>query len=211
MFRELFNIMVNEARTNKYKESEYLDALNMSANEKEISFLNRYFIFKKISNVDAEKVANSFIYTTTGLTEASPSQPVNPNTVIELEETIFLNNEKEKEKKTKAKTKDPKTKDPKTKEPKTKDPKTKAKKNKPPAFLDETNLEIEDDVPKPTFTRVVIQDKDESPNSNNSMPELEEVNIMPDLEPANKKDDYHVFDPMLGVISKKTLDGLNRK
>ena len=47
------------------------------------------------------------------------------------------------------------------------------------------------------------------------MPELEEVNmddIMPDLEPAaNKNDDYHLFDPMLGVISKKTLDGLNRK
>jgi len=212
MFRELFNIMVNEARTNKYKESEYLDALNMSANEKEISFLNRYFIFKKISNVDAEKVANSFIYTTNGLTEASPSQPVNPNTVIELEETIFLNNEKEKEKKPKAKTR-ASTKEPKVKDQK--DPKTKAKKNKPPLFLDESNLEIEEDVPKPTFTRVVIQDKDESSNSNNSMPELEEVNmddIMPDLEPAaNKNDDYHVFDPMLGVISKKTLDGLNRK
>lgn len=209
MFRELFNLMVNESRTNKYKESEYSDALNMTANEKEISFLNRYFIFKKISNVDAEKVANSFIFNTTGLTEISPSQPEKPNAVVELEETIFLNNEKEKDKTAKPKEAKKGKKETTAKTPVKKD------KKKPSKFLDTSDIEIEDDVAKPTFTRIEIHDEDESNDSNNSMPGLEPANNdnndMPDLEPANQNNDYHVFDPTLGVISKKSLDGLNRK
>ena len=79
--------------------------------------------------------------------------------------------------------------------------------------MDTTDLEIEEEVAKPTFTRIEIHDEDESNDSNNSMPGLEPANNddMPDLEPANQNKDYHVFDPTLGVISKKTLDGLNRK
>ena len=54
MFSELFNVMMNELkrtnrRTNKYNNrDEYGDAPNMTSGEKKISFLNRYFVYKKI-------------------------------------------------------------------------------------------------------------------------------------------------------------------
>jgi hypothetical protein len=44
-----------------FKKNEYGDALEMTPNEKKISFLNRYFAFKKISHVNAEKVAMELI------------------------------------------------------------------------------------------------------------------------------------------------------
>jgi hypothetical protein len=40
---------------------ENADGLRMTESEKMVSFLNRYFIFKKINNITAETVANSFI------------------------------------------------------------------------------------------------------------------------------------------------------
>jgi len=61
MFVELFNQMVNEIKKNPIKENEYGEAFKMRHYEKEISFLNRYFVYKKIRNVDAYKIANSFI------------------------------------------------------------------------------------------------------------------------------------------------------
>jgi hypothetical protein len=48
--------MLEEIKKNKYKEKEFLNAANMSAFEKKISFLNRYFVYKKIREVNTEKV-----------------------------------------------------------------------------------------------------------------------------------------------------------
>ena len=48
--------MKNEMKRNRYAANEYGDAANMSAGERKISFLNRYFIYKKVRNVDAEKI-----------------------------------------------------------------------------------------------------------------------------------------------------------
>lgn len=56
LFSELFLNMIDEISKNKYKASEYGDAPNMTISEKKISFLNRYFVFKKIRNVDVNKV-----------------------------------------------------------------------------------------------------------------------------------------------------------
>jgi hypothetical protein len=53
--------MLYEIKKNPLKENEYGEALKMYPYEKEISFLNRYFVYKKIRNVDAYKIANSFI------------------------------------------------------------------------------------------------------------------------------------------------------
>jgi 3D (Asp-Asp-Asp) domain-containing protein len=61
MFVELYNQMLYEIKKNPLKENEYGEALKMYPYEKEISFLNRYFVYKKIRNVDAYKIANSFI------------------------------------------------------------------------------------------------------------------------------------------------------
>jgi hypothetical protein len=56
-FSELFDEMTNEISKNKFKESSYGMAPNMTKYEKKISFLNKYFVFKKINkHVNAEQV-----------------------------------------------------------------------------------------------------------------------------------------------------------
>jgi hypothetical protein len=61
MFSELFNAMENEIRKNPQKESDYKDALFMKDYEKDISFLNRFFIYKKTSTRNAEKLTRSLL------------------------------------------------------------------------------------------------------------------------------------------------------
>jgi len=59
LFSELYMIMMEDIKRNKYKyreSNEYGEAANMNAFEKKISFLNRYFVYKKIRNVNAQKV-----------------------------------------------------------------------------------------------------------------------------------------------------------
>jgi hypothetical protein len=57
LFGELFNAMLDETKRKRYAKSPYGTALEMNANEKKISFLNRYFVYKKTRNVNAEKVS----------------------------------------------------------------------------------------------------------------------------------------------------------
>ena len=56
LFSELFLNMLDEIAKNKYKASDYDQAPNMTSYEKKISFLNRYFIYKKIRTVNTENV-----------------------------------------------------------------------------------------------------------------------------------------------------------
>jgi len=56
LFSELFMNMQEEVKRVKSKEKDYGEALKMNAYEKKISFLNRYFVYKKIRNVNAAKV-----------------------------------------------------------------------------------------------------------------------------------------------------------
>ena len=53
-FKSLYNHMENEIKTKKIKEKDIGNSLNMKEYEKEISFLNRYFIYKKIRSVPLE-------------------------------------------------------------------------------------------------------------------------------------------------------------
>jgi hypothetical protein len=55
LFSQLYNSMKTEIEKDNRKLYEYGDALQMSNEEKQISFMNRYFIFKKVRNVDAKK------------------------------------------------------------------------------------------------------------------------------------------------------------
>ena len=59
LFRELFKAMESSNIDKLSNNEEYKNAFNMSANERLISFLNRYMIFKKVRNVDAESVSLS--------------------------------------------------------------------------------------------------------------------------------------------------------
>jgi hypothetical protein len=56
MFKTLFRLMENNHNT-----SEYASALNMSDSERFVSFLNRYFIFKKVRDINAKTVFESFV------------------------------------------------------------------------------------------------------------------------------------------------------
>ena len=59
MFSTLFTLMEQQIDKNKNKKNEYGYALSMDSYEKQISFYNRYFVFKKIRNVDTEDVYES--------------------------------------------------------------------------------------------------------------------------------------------------------
>ena len=56
LFNELFLNMLEGIKRNDKKRKDYGTAMNMSAFEKKISFLNRYFIFKKKRDVNTQKV-----------------------------------------------------------------------------------------------------------------------------------------------------------
>jgi hypothetical protein len=55
-FSELFLHMLDEITRNKFKAKDYGDAPMMSAIEKKISFLNRYFVYKKVRVVNTEDI-----------------------------------------------------------------------------------------------------------------------------------------------------------
>ena len=56
MFSELFNMMELEINGNSNRAANYRKASYMSPEEKRISFMNRYFVFKKVRSVDAKKL-----------------------------------------------------------------------------------------------------------------------------------------------------------
>ena len=56
MFIELYNSMMNEIKRDHKKESDYKDAVFMKDYEKDISFLNRFFVYKKTSTRNSEKL-----------------------------------------------------------------------------------------------------------------------------------------------------------
>tara|TARA_Y100000389_G_scaffold204900_1_gene260622 strand:- start:902 stop:4210 length:3309 start_codon:yes stop_codon:yes gene_type:complete len=59
-FEKLYNKMTKDVEKNNKKKKDLNKALNMTEQEKHISFLNNYFIFKKEKNVDTEEVYNSY-------------------------------------------------------------------------------------------------------------------------------------------------------
>ena len=60
-FQELYGSMENEIHKNPRKKNDYGQAYKMSPQEKQISFYNNYFIYKKVRNVDTRAVYNTLI------------------------------------------------------------------------------------------------------------------------------------------------------
>jgi hypothetical protein len=54
LFSELYMNMLDEISKNKFKAKDFEQAPNMSSYEKKISFLNRYFVYKKVRVVNTE-------------------------------------------------------------------------------------------------------------------------------------------------------------
>jgi hypothetical protein len=59
LFSELFTVMESDIQQDSKQKSKYGSAPFMTPKEKQISFYNRYFVFKKISSVDVEDVYQS--------------------------------------------------------------------------------------------------------------------------------------------------------
>jgi hypothetical protein len=60
-FEDLFDKMEVELDNGRIKQPNIGKANNMSINEKTISFLNNYFIFEKVRNVNAKEITNTFL------------------------------------------------------------------------------------------------------------------------------------------------------
>lgn len=58
LFSELYSNMEEEVKQNPRRARDYGTAMNMTIEEKRISFMNRYFIFKKVRSVNVEKITN---------------------------------------------------------------------------------------------------------------------------------------------------------
>jgi len=61
MFSELFTEMENEIKRNPNRVADYRKAMFMSPEEKRISFVNRYFIFKKVRSIDTKKMTQTLL------------------------------------------------------------------------------------------------------------------------------------------------------
>jgi len=77
LFGEMFSAMETETRMDSRKISDYKNAHLMTSNEKQISFMNRYFVFRKTHNVDAEKIYKAVNNTTIEEMEIVP-EPEKP-------------------------------------------------------------------------------------------------------------------------------------
>ncbi len=60
-FQQLYGLMEQEIKKYPKKKNEYGQALNMTSQEKQISFYNNYFIYKKVRNVDINAIYNTMI------------------------------------------------------------------------------------------------------------------------------------------------------
>lgn len=58
-FNELFDLMTAEIKKDSKKKNDYGISYKMTASERRISFLNKYFIFKKVRNVNINDINNS--------------------------------------------------------------------------------------------------------------------------------------------------------
>jgi len=91
MFSELFNLMEIELKSNPRNAANYRNAMFMSAEEKRISFMNRYFAYKKVRDVDVKKMAQL-------ITKSDElEERLGEETVEEIEKEINKRDEEEKE------------------------------------------------------------------------------------------------------------------
>ena len=66
LFDELFAQMMNDIERSPRSRNEYGAAMGMSDQEKRISYLNRYFVFRKVRAVDAASIPSQPLYETNG-------------------------------------------------------------------------------------------------------------------------------------------------
>jgi len=91
LFSELFQMMEQEVAISSNKHPEYKKAMLMSPEEKQISYLNRYFIFKKVRSVDARKMAEAIRGQTKIVEQTEPQEePEEPTETTEPQEQTIV-------------------------------------------------------------------------------------------------------------------------
>jgi hypothetical protein len=93
MFNELFDAMEYEVRRNNDKSADYKDALRMANYEKDISFLNRYFVFKKIQTRNVEQLTKMLMNSSLGEEIIEEEATEKAKEAIEEPKTKKLNEE----------------------------------------------------------------------------------------------------------------------
>ena len=83
-FESLFNTMESEIENKTIKKVNIGKATNMKANEKFISFLNNYFIFKKVRNPNAKEITDTLLTMTAaqGELDKEETEDINKKTEI---------------------------------------------------------------------------------------------------------------------------------
>jgi hypothetical protein len=90
-FEQLYYQMKSDLQTNKIRRGDIGTASQMNHYEKEISYLNKYFIFKKVRDVNAETVSK-------GLINASPQHGEDSKQMVSVPDTDLPKIKKKKNK-----------------------------------------------------------------------------------------------------------------
>ena len=84
MFKELYNQMSLDINTNKIQQRNIGSSLSMSEEEKRVSFLNKYFVFKKVRQVSKDDIHKEFESIEDNRTEQKTIKIRNLNKTIKL-------------------------------------------------------------------------------------------------------------------------------
>ena len=92
-FEDLYKIMNSDIKSKKLDKNDIGEAYKMSREERDISFLNNYFIFKKVRNVDIKDIKISLVQKTEQETIAEAKETLMAkeavvNATIEMGETL---------------------------------------------------------------------------------------------------------------------------
>ena len=99
LFSELYAQMTSEAKNDIRLTNKLGNALNMASYEKEISFLNRYFIYIKTTNVDAEQISKNSIskslnYEKEEVLQSKKNKQSHSGIFVKLKKTLILRQDK---------------------------------------------------------------------------------------------------------------------
>ena len=85
-FQQLYGLMESEINRFPKKKNDYGQAFKMTPKEKQISFYNNYFIYKKIRNVDTRAVYNTMVGSSKFQEQLNKTEEDVLDTVVEAEE-----------------------------------------------------------------------------------------------------------------------------
>ena len=85
LFSELYDAMKNEIRRRPETEVDYKDGPFMTSAEQSVSFLNRYFVFRKVLSVDAAKKEKMFLQASVGDGDEVGVPPADLEALVESE------------------------------------------------------------------------------------------------------------------------------